>query len=363
MATKSYGSRGETKKSSSWLQNLASWFAKILKPVNHVSGVMSGAQGSDFFGSGSDFGQGVDDTSGFGSSFDGLFDALIARLVGNHLTGAQREANEFSALEAQKGRDFTEYMTRNKYQMETESMESAGVNPAMVYGGGNLVSTASNPGNATSVSPGEGLNPFDAIMSIVRLKRELGIMDAQKENLLADSEKKRADAKKSSSETDFIELQKKYYPKVTDKQIEKFDSEIGVNNQTKENLVSEKSLTDAKKVLQDFENKYADQYYNLRNLFTEAETGREHSRERLNDMQTALYRIEKDYMDKYGMKMGTSEAYSICMALLDAFGASPDSLVSKLRQIGQELPDGFKNLINYYKQPPHDGGSVGGGSR
>lgn len=104
--------------------------------------------------------------------------SLVDKYTGAHLTGAENEANAFSAAEAQKSRDFTEYMARNKYAMETASMQDAGVNPAMVYGGGNLVPTASNGATAASVSPQTG-DIGDLIMSIVRMPAELAKLRAE----------------------------------------------------------------------------------------------------------------------------------------------------------------------------------------
>lgn len=98
--------------------------------------------------------------------------SIVNKYTGAHLTGAEEEANAFSAEEAQKSRDFTEYMTRNKYQMETESMQNAGINPAMVYGGGNLVSTASNGAAATSVAPNTA-DIGNLIFSIMRMPLEM----------------------------------------------------------------------------------------------------------------------------------------------------------------------------------------------
>lgn len=291
--------------------------------------------------------------------------SIVDRLTQAHQTGAEKEAQAFSAEEAQKSRDFTEYMSRNKYQMETQSMEQSGINPAMVYGGGNLVPTAANGAQGTPSAPGSSaLNPFDIMMTMARMSRELSLLDSQKANIDSDTEKNKAEANKIGSENDLLELQVKYYPNLTEKEIEKFDSEIGLNQAEKDKVVSEKSLTDAKKVLQDFENKYADKYYALRNALEDATAHRELSREKLNNVQSALYEIERAYMDEYHMKMGTSEAYSICMAIMSAFGLNPDGLVGSFKQLGPgDLPDWLKNLIYGRNLPPHDGGGIGGGAR
>lgn len=98
--------------------------------------------------------------------------SIVNKYTGAHLTGAEQEANEFSAQEAQKSRDFTEYMARNKYSIETQSMQDAGVNPAMLYGGGNLVSTASNGAAASSVAP-QTADLGNLIFSIMRMPLEM----------------------------------------------------------------------------------------------------------------------------------------------------------------------------------------------
>lgn len=315
-----------------------------------------------------------DSSSTFDSIINGVDDVLngitsntesiVNRMTQAHQTGAEVEAQQFSADEAQKSRDFTEYMSRNKYLMETQSMEQSGINPAMVYGGGNLVPTAANGAQGTPSAPGSSaLNPFDIMMTMARMSRELSLLDSQKANIDSDTEKNKAEADKIGSENDLLKLQVKYYPNLTEKQIEKFDSEIGVNQADKEKIVSEKSLTDAKKVLQDFENKYADRYYELRNALEDATAHRELSREKLNNVQSAMYDIERIYMDEYHMKMGSSEAYSVCVALLSAFGLSPDRLAGSLKKIGADMPQWFKDFIYNRNLPPHYGGSIGGGSR
>lgn len=104
--------------------------------------------------------------------------SLVDKYTGAHLTGAEQEANAFSAEEAQKSRDFTEYMARNKYSMETQSMQEAGVNPAMVYGGGSLVPTAANGSHGASVAPQMG-DIGNLIMSLIRMPAELRNIESQ----------------------------------------------------------------------------------------------------------------------------------------------------------------------------------------
>lgn len=118
----------------------------------------------------------------------GWMDALVNGLVGagniayqvhkdKHLTGAQREANEFSAQQAEIARDWQEHMY-NQYespQARIRQYEAAGLNPALMYGdatGGNMPN-ASAP---SSVSP-QGGDINGAIAQLIGLKKSIAEID------------------------------------------------------------------------------------------------------------------------------------------------------------------------------------------
>lgn len=112
-----------------------------------------------------------------------VVDNVTKKYAGTGLTDAEKEANAFSSDEAQKSRDFELFMARNKYQLETQSMEEAGINPAMVYGGGSLVSTATNGAAPSSVSPsGADLGDlFGLVTTLMRLPHEIDAIRASAE--------------------------------------------------------------------------------------------------------------------------------------------------------------------------------------
>lgn len=258
--------------------------------------------------------------------------SIVDRMTQAHQTGAEVEAQQFSAEEAQKSRDFTEYMSRNKYQMETQSMQESGINPAMVYGGGNLVPTAANGAQGTPSAPGSSsLNPFDIMMTMARMSRELSLLDSQKANIDSDTEKNKAEAEKIGSENKLLGLEIEFFPHVKEAEVNELNSITNLNKVKMDTEKAQAAFTRAKETLQKLENKHADEYFRLRNVLEDATAKRELSREKLNDIQTAMYTIEKEYMETYNMKMASNEAYSIVMALMDAFKlGTPKSVVQSI---------------------------------
>lgn len=121
--------------------------------------------------------------------------AQLNNYTQEHLTGAQQEANEFSAGEAQKNRNFQEQMANTTYQRTVSDLQSAGLNPALAMNNGASVPTPSG-GAASSVAPaGSAVNLLDAIMSMKQLKMQEKLNAAQVNDLNASAEQKKSDAK------------------------------------------------------------------------------------------------------------------------------------------------------------------------
>lgn len=116
-------------------------------------------------------------------------------------TWERQQAENFNHNEAVDARNYEMYMAQNKYQMETQSMAAAGVNPAMVYGGGSLVPTAAT-GTAGSSSPqsapsapttGSLSGLIDVLSTIMRLPLEM-------KSINADIARSKAEAARSEQE-------------------------------------------------------------------------------------------------------------------------------------------------------------------
>lgn len=111
------------------------------------------------------------------NSWNDAGSALAAKTTGSALTPAEQAANQFNAEEAQKQRDWEEYMSNTSYQRQVKDMQAAGVNPAMAMNGSSGASTPSGSA-ATSVAPQSGIN-FSDLMQLVMLPMQKKLMKAQ----------------------------------------------------------------------------------------------------------------------------------------------------------------------------------------
>lgn len=88
-----------------------------------------------------------------GNGFDNLFGSLLGKYAGTNLTGAEREANAFTAQQAQINRDWQTEMSNTAFQRQVADMQAAGINPALAMSGSSGASTPSGAAGS-SVSPG-----------------------------------------------------------------------------------------------------------------------------------------------------------------------------------------------------------------
>lgn len=237
--------------------------------------------------------------------FEGTFDNITNKYLENGLTDREREANAFSAEEAQKSRDFTEYMARNKYSMETQSMIDAGVNPAMVYGGGSLVPTAANGAQASSVAPSGGLSDIlPALMTLVRMPLEM-------KKLQADVEQTNADTARTKVETEGMSLQNEITQGTKDSIIELTNMSPEEKRATIDNILQNTKSEEVKTQVLGVE-------------LLQSKLDYDQSK-RMNDLIFEMQRMQNDYqffVNNHQEKQWNAEYNKICAEINDLYASA-----------------------------------------
>ena len=136
-----------------------------------------------------------------------------AASAGMNYLSQQNAANQQIKLFRKQKAWEKEKMT-NAYQWMMGDIQKAGLNPTLMMGDSASPTMA---GSSTPSPVGTPSNSFGSDMvSAMRLSKELGLMDAQKENIDADTELKGTQAGKTSAETEFQKIQNKYQEKLID---------------------------------------------------------------------------------------------------------------------------------------------------
>jgi len=299
---------------------------------------------------------------GIAGSIAGVLQSLIAYYTRNELTGAEREMNEFSAGEAQKSREFTEYMARNKYTMETQSMQDAGVNPAMVYGGGNLVPTAANGAAATSSSIGAG-SIADLLGTMVRMPLEMKRLNAEIEATRANTELTRQKTQTEEAETRIRNINADYQDVLNSQTINNLKA-------TYNNMVAD---TDYKTANRDYVITQKDAQVTLNKYLDESERARidnvKQSTDKMSaeEKKTNADKVYQDWMNGYvkenGFLPSSNDTLVVLTYIASLFGIDKSDVTSNFEYyIGGFFKDLFGDPDDPNTHPWFSGKNKAGGS-
>ena len=123
--------------------------------------------------------------------------SLWNKFTGAGLTGAQKEANQFTADQATLAYERSLAADSTKYQRTVADMKAAGINPMLAMSNGASGSVVASP--ASSVQPGESSMNLGSILSFVLGMKQMNI---QKALASAEIANKNADTQKKQSETE-----------------------------------------------------------------------------------------------------------------------------------------------------------------
>lgn len=153
----------------------------------------------------------------------GLLEDAAGKYLGTNLTGAEREANEFTHNERIEAQDWTAQREDTEIQRRMADMQAAGINPMMAAAGG----TSSPSSGGQSVSPQSG--SLSDLLQLATLGPQIKLINAQAENMRASAEEKTTksslnEAKVKLTESQIEEIKQKIDE--SKKRIEKIDSDI-----------------------------------------------------------------------------------------------------------------------------------------
>lgn len=299
-------------------------------------------------------------SSGIANGITGVLQSLIAYYTRNELTGAEREMNEFSAGEAQKSRDFTEYMARNKYSMETQSMQDAGLNPAMVYGGGNLVPTAANGAAATSSSVGAG-SIADLLGTMVRMPLEMKRLNAEIEATRANTELTKQKTQTEEAETRIRNINADYQDALNSQTISNLKATYNNLAADTDYKTANRDYVITQKDAQETLNRYLDekQQAEIRNLNQSSD------KMSAEEKKTKADKVYQDWMNKYvqdnGFLPSSNDTLVVLTYIASLFGIEKSDVTKNFEYyIGGFFKDLFGDDANTH--PWFSGKDKAGGS-
>lgn len=320
-------------------------------------------------------------TDGLGSAFSQLpelLNSLIAYYGRTDLTGAEKAQNEWNAAEAEKSRQFTEYMQRNKYSMETGSMQDAGVNPAMVYGGGNLVSTASN-GATGSGSLAAGGNMFDMLTAMMRLPLEMKQIKAETAKIEADEELTRQKKLTEEAESRIRAINADYQEQLNGQTLDNLKADYNNTLADTDYKTAQKDYVVTQKDAQSTLNKYLDEKEQAEIKQMKANADKISQDEKKAKAETTYQTWYNNFVQKNNFLPSSNDALMLATYVASLFGIGKDNVVGWITDLFTEgnLPNpnkGKNKPLNKAWQRefdnngiPYDNGvagaGVGGGSR
>lgn len=316
--------------------------------------------------------------SGSSGAYDSPFGAIIgglmqflglgnlwAKLSGDSLSDAELEANafnaeqasitrDFNASEAEKQRQWEEYMTQNRYQFQMADMQAAGVNPALMYGGGQSpasvpsgsAASAGAAASATSGEPSGGV--LDTILRAIMTK-------SQVDNMKADTSLKYADRDLALANAQYIGVQSAWYPALNEATLREVDSRIRGNNAAA-NLDDMKAAHErVMTTIDEIEASWRDRLLETRQILESNQSEEAKANAASAFARAAVDQIEAKYMRENNARMGSSELVTIANYILNALGTNTQEVVNPVLDVLAPYDgDAYQHEVDvFWSDPEH----------
>lgn len=128
---------------------------------------------------------GVPTDLGSANAFQGLVNSFTGNLDFERSRVLAEQANEFSALEAQKARDWQTEMSNTAYQRAAADLKKAGLNPALVLSGASGASSGSGAVAHASTARAPSTDAFSSLVRLVGTAVNVGSQIAQRSSNIA----------------------------------------------------------------------------------------------------------------------------------------------------------------------------------
>lgn len=259
--------------------------------------------------------------------------------TGAHMTNSEIERNE---MQMQNQEDI--------YQRQVSGMQKAGLNPALLYQSG----ASSAPSAPAPTQP--GLNMSD-IMQALLLDKQSALLDSQIRNTDAKTERE-------SQETERLKLINKYYPQVTETQLDKMLVEMGLDEASTQKVKEEADLVEVEKrlktaqsIIAEAEADESSAYYKARREYEESKDDESRARAAELGLRAAVEKLEKEYMDKYSMKMGSNDYVALAACLAGLFNVDIEKAIDDAKEGSQNWLSRFRSKMNpaYNNHNSHGG--------
>ena len=224
---------------------------------------------------------------------DNVFHSALGKYTGSNLTGAEREANEFNAGEAEKQRNWEERMANTQYQRGVADMSTAGVNPALMFGSGQAAPTPSGAA-ASGVTP--SFSGLADLMSLIMLPAQIKNLNAQTRNI---DEKTRTQEQITKIQT----IAANYGVEYTEAQISSMLAVVTEKVAEANYKQSLKDLVVSQTVAQDTVNKYLDERQRSEIDKIVAEKDKLSADEKLAKAQAFFTNVQANYADSNGYRL------------------------------------------------------------